>query len=303
MEFKQLRHFVAVVESGTLSAAADILHITQPALTRSIKNLEAHLHAELLERQSRGVTPTEAGARLYHQAKMILNEATRTAADITATAKGQRGSLNIGVAAMFAGDPMADVLIRLAAAVPDLTVNITEGYYEDLVTDLKTAHVEAVISNFPPGVADEGLLFEPLITVRPHFVVSASHPLATKSDVSIADLRDCRLALVRQAHVSALVADFFASENLTLLRPAIETNSLSLLRSLVLSGEYASLLPQHILEQDIADGRIKCLDMASAHFERPSGLILRGTGTQRPAMKHFIEATRAYFAEWPEFSA
>lgn len=303
MEFKQLRHFVAVVESGTLSAAAEVLHITQPALTRSIKNLEAHLQAELLERRSRGVTPTEAGARLYHQAKMILNEAARTAGDITATAKGQRGSLSIGVAAMFAGDPMADVLIRLAKSVPDLTVNIIEGFYEDLVTDLKTAHVEAVISNFPPGVADEGLVFEPLITVLPHFVVSATHPLAKKSEVSIADLRACRLAMVRQAHVSALVADLFASKNLTLLRPAIETNSITLLRSLVLSGDYASLLPQHLLEQDIADGRIKRLELAGTPFERPSGLILRTTEAQRPAVKHFVEATRASFAEWPELAA
>lgn len=303
MEFKQLRHFLAVVESGTLSAAADVLHITQPALTRSIKNLEAHLQAELLERQSRGVTPTEAGTRLYHQAKMILNEAARTASDVTATAKGLRGSLNIGVAAMFAGDPMADVLIRLAKSVPDLTVNITEGFYEDLITDLKTAHVEALISNFPPGVADEGLVFEPLITVQSHFVVSATHPLANETSITIADLRECRLALVRQAHVSSLVADLFADENLTLLRPAIETNSLSLLRSLVLSGDYASLLPQHLLEQDIADGRIKLLDMVGTPFERSSGLILRGTEAQRPAVKHFIEATRASFAEWPEFAA
>ena len=77
MEFKQLRHFVAVVECGTLSGAAEILNITQPALTRSIKNLEGDLEAQLLERQSRGVIPTEAGYRLYDQAKMILNEAAR----------------------------------------------------------------------------------------------------------------------------------------------------------------------------------------------------------------------------------
>ena len=74
MEFKQLRHFVAVVDSGTLSGASEVLHITQPALTRSIKNLEANLEAQLLERGSRGIAPTEAGTRLYHEAKMILTK-------------------------------------------------------------------------------------------------------------------------------------------------------------------------------------------------------------------------------------
>ncbi|MBT4741200.1 MAG: LysR family transcriptional regulator [Rhodospirillaceae bacterium] len=303
MEFKQLRHFVAVVESGTLSGASLVLHITQPALTRSIKNLEAQLQAELFERGSRGVTPTEAGTRLYHQAKMILNETARTASDVTATAKGERGSLNVGVAAMFAGNPMADVLIRLRETVPDLAINVTEGFFEDLITDLKTAHVEALISNFPPGVADEGLIFEPLITVHSHFVVSAKHPLANKNDVSMADLQEHHLALVGQAHVSVLVADLFAAENLTLLKPAIETNSLVLLRSLVQSNGYVSLLPEHLLEQDVKDGRIVPLAMEGTPFKRSSGLILRGLETQRPAVKHFVDATRAVFADWPEVSA
>ena len=303
MEFKQLRHFVAIIENGTISAAAIILCITQPALTRSIKNLEAQLHAKLLERQPRGVAPTEAGTRLYQRAKMILNETENTASDVTATANGERGSLNIGVAAMFAGDPMAEVVARLAKAVPGLTLNVTEGFYEDLITDLKIARIEALITNFPPGTADEELVYEPLISVRTQFVISTSHPLARKSRTTYTDLRDCQLALVRQAHVSSLLADLFVKENLTMRRPAIETNSLSLLRSLVLSGNYASLLPEHLLEQDIADGRIKRLELNGTPFERSSGLILRYSESRRPAVRYFIEATRASFADWPGLSA
>jgi DNA-binding transcriptional LysR family regulator len=303
MEFKQLRHFVAVIESGTVSAAAVVLCITQPALTRSIKSLEARLHAKLLERQPRGIAPTEAGTRLYHRAKMILNETENTASDVTATAKGELGSLNIGVAAMFAGDPMAKVLVRLAKAVPGLTLNVTEGFYEDLIMDLKTAHVEALITNFPPSIADEELVFEPLITVRSQFVISAGHPLARKSRTTWADVRGCNLALVRQAHVSSLLADLFATENLTMGRPAIQTNSLSLLRSLVLSGNYASILPEHLLEEDIAGGRIKCLELKGATFERSSGLILRYSEARRPAVQHFIEAARASFSDWPALAA
>lgn len=299
MEFKQLRHFVAVVESGTLSGASHVLHITQPALTRSIKNLEAQLQAELFDRGSRGVTPTEAGTRLYHQAKMILNETARTALDVTSTAKGQRGSLNVGVAAMFAGNPMSDIVIRLAETVPELTINVTEGFFEGLIADLKTAHVEALITNFPPGVADEGLIFEPLVTVRSYFVVSSKHPLANKKDVSMADLQEHHLALVGQAQVSVLVAELFAAENLTLLKPAIETNSLTLLRSLVLSDSYVSLLPEHLLDQDVQDGRIVRLAMEGTPFKRSSGLILRALETQRPAVKQFVDATRKVFADWP----
>ncbi|MDG2241921.1 MAG: LysR family transcriptional regulator [Rhodospirillaceae bacterium] len=303
MELKQLRHFVAVVESGTLSAASHILHLTQPALTRSIKNLEARLQAELLTREPRGVTPTDAGNQLYSQAKMILNETARAAADVTATSKGQLGSLKIGVAAMFAGEPMTAVIIRLAETAPDLAVDISEGFFENLIHDLKTAQVDALVSNFPPGIADEGLAFEPLITVHSHFVVSASHALAKKDTVVMADLREHNLALVKQTHVSVLVADLFAAENLSLLSPAIETNSLTLLRSLVLSSEYASLLPEHLLEKDVQEGRIVRLKMEGTPFKRSSGLIIRNSETQRAAVKHFVDATRTVFESWPEVSA
>lgn len=299
MELKQLRHFVAVVESGTLSGASHVLHITQPALTRSIKNLEAQLKAELLERRSRGVVTTDAGERLYHQAKMILNEAARTASDVAATARGERGKLSVGVAAMFAGDTMASVLGKLAKSVPDLRVDATEGFFEDLIAGLKTSQVEALISNFPPGIADENLIFEPLIKVRSYFVVRAEHPLAVKTKVSMEDLQHCDLAMVRQVHVSSLVADLFAAESLTLKQPAIASNSLALLRSLVLCNGYATLLPEHYLADDLRAGRVVKLPLPGTPFVRVSGLILRRLETQRPAVQHFIDAARDVFASWP----
>lgn len=298
MELKQLRHFVAVVESGTLSGASQVLHITQPALTRSIKNLEAQLKAELLERQSRGVVTTDAGERLYHQAKMILNEATRTANDVSATARGERGKLSIGVAAMFAGDTMASVLGTLAKEVPHLRVDVQEGFFEGLVASLKTSKVEALISNFPPGIADENLIFEPLIKVNSSFVVGTEHPLAGKSEISMQDLRDHALAMVGQDHVSSLVADLFAAESLTLKEPAIASNSLTLLRSLALSHGYATLLPEHYLGEDIKEGRLVKLALPGTPFERVSGLILRRLESQRPAVQHFADATRKVFANW-----
>lgn len=300
MELKQLRHFVAVVESGTLSGASHVLHITQPALTRSIKNLEAQLKAELLERRSRGVVPTDAGQRLFHQAKMILNEAERTASDVSATARGERGALHVGVAAMFAGDPMVSVLSKLAERVPELSVSVTEGFFEDLIANLKTSQVEVLISNFPPGVADESLIFESLITVRPSFVVNAEHPLASQNEISLEQLQTCDLAMVRQDHVSSLVADLFATEKLTLKQPAITTNSLALLRALVLSGSHVSLLPEHYLADDLQAGRLVKLALPGTPFKRASGLILRKLETQRPAVQHFIEAARDAFASWPD---
>ncbi len=303
MELKHLRHFVAVVDCGTLSGASSILHLTQPALTRSIKTLEHQLEAELLERRARGVVPTEAGARLYTRAKTILNEAARTAEDVSATARGARGKLSIGVAAMFSGEVIAAVLAHLKKAAPDLTVHVLEGFFEDLVDNLKTAQVEAVFTNFPPGLTDPELTFEPIITVQSRFVVSAKHPLASNKHVSMSEIAKVQMALVRQAHMTTLVSELFAAQDVGLSRPAIETNALQLLRSLVLSGDYISLLPDHILEDDVEAGRIVRLNVEGTPLQRASGLVLRNQETQRPAVSHFAAAARAALADWPEIKS
>jgi LysR family transcriptional regulator of abg operon len=295
MELKKLRHFIAVVDAGSLSGASEVLHITQPALTRSIKNLEAQLEAGLLERKTRGVLPTEAGARLYHQAKMILNEATRTASDIAAMARGESGCIRVGVAAMFAGEQMATILSRLAETVPGLKVDVIEGFFEELITDIKHARVEVILSNFPTGITDDSIEFEPLLNVKSHFVAGTDHPLAQKKILTMADLAEHKMAMVGRAHVSLLVADLFASEKLSLATPAIETNSLALLRSLVLSHDYVSILPDHFLSADLDGNRIVRLPVTGTPFERSAGLILRRTDSHRPAICHFISAARQVF--------
>lgn len=88
MELRQLRHFVAVVDSANLSRAAERVAISQPALTRSIKNLEDLLGVELLERQPRGVAPTEAGLALYHHAQIVLNACQRLTREVRELERG-----------------------------------------------------------------------------------------------------------------------------------------------------------------------------------------------------------------------
>ena len=144
----------------------------------------------MLERKTHGVLPTEAGTRLYHQAKMILNE----------TARGGSGSICVGVATMFAGEPMATILSHLAETVPGLKVDAIEGFFEELITDLKHARVEVILSNFPTGVTDNSIEFEPLLSVKSHFVASTDHPLAQK-EITMADLAEHKMAMVGRAHV------------------------------------------------------------------------------------------------------
>ncbi len=292
LELKPLRHFVAVVEARNLSRAAETLHITQPALTRSIKKLETLVEASLLEREPRGVTPTEAGHALYRSAIRLLNQAERAVAEVAEVASGSSGHVDIGVAALFARDIIDDVVVRMTKTTPSLSLTMAEGYFEELAPAVSEGKLDVALTNFPPAAIPSGLVAEPLIDVRTWFVVGTSHPLAGRDTVSLRELFECRWAVVDQQHVTDVLDQYFASEGLPGLKGAVHSNSLNTLRSLVASGAFVSLLPEHVIRRDMRRGDIVTLPMPGTPFERKSGLIYREAPDPRPAVARFIETVR-----------
>ena len=87
MDMRQVRHLIAVLEHGNVLRAANAIHISQPALSKSIQNLEAELGVQLLERSPRGVSPTIYGTNLLKHARLLLNQGEQAVADI----KGDQG--------------------------------------------------------------------------------------------------------------------------------------------------------------------------------------------------------------------
>jgi len=149
MELRQLRHFVAVVDCANLSRAAERVAISQPALTRSIKNLEDILGVELLERKPRGVAATEAGLALYHHAQIVLNACQRLTREVRELERGVTGTVYVGVGSMFATHITADVAQNLAQAHPRLAMVVTDGFFEELLRRMQDGRLDLIFSNFP----------------------------------------------------------------------------------------------------------------------------------------------------------
>ena len=149
MELRQLRHFVAVVDCANLSRAAERVAISQPALTRSIKNLEDLLGVELLERKPRGVEATEAGLALYHHAQIVLNACQRLTREVRELERGVSGTVYVGVGSMFATHITADVAQNLAQVHPRLAMVVTDGFFEELLRRMQDGRLDLIFSNFP----------------------------------------------------------------------------------------------------------------------------------------------------------
>lgn len=298
MELRQLRHFVSVVDTGNLSRAAERVAISQPALTRSIKNLEELLGVELLERKPRGVSPTDAGLALYHHAQVVLNACQRLTREVREFERGVTGMVHIGVAVMFSTDITAQVAENLAQQFPRLAVVVTDAFFEDLIRRMLDGRLDVIFSNFPQFPTSADFVIEPLMTVRSHVVAARAHPLAKRREVARADLVEHRWVIADQPHATDTFEKYFAAEGLPAPRDVFRTNSFSLMRHLVESGRFLSMLPEHVVREQIRTGDIRRLPLPGNVIERQAGLIYRKGAAARPAMQHVLAEYRKVCAQF-----
>lgn len=292
MEIRQLRHFIAAVDAGTLSEAADAVFITQPALTRSLQNLESELGVELLQRLPRGVVATEAGQLLYRHANLVLNEVSKIKADVPQVNKGVTGNLKIGVGALFARHIVDDVVWRMASEHSELSMSISVGFFEELMQQLVDGSLDVVFSNLPSVKVPEGLIVEPLSDLTVVFVVNKEHPFADKESIDIKDLETGRWVIVDQPHASEMISQFFAAQGINTPANLVRTNSLGLISSLLRKGGFISVLPRHLLNQYGSGDELVELKLSSPKITRKFGLIYREDIAGRPALDPFIVGIR-----------
>ncbi|MEM1232002.1 MAG: LysR family transcriptional regulator, partial [Pseudomonadota bacterium] len=297
MDLRQLRHFVAVFERGNLSKAAEAIPISQPALTRSVKTLEDQLGVELFERHARGATPTAAGERLYHHAKSILAECARASRDAAAPLDELSGSVAVGVGALFSTHIVDQMVVRFTQDNPKVKLRVHQGYFEDLIKLLDLGEIELAFVNFPLLSLPENMEFEPLMAVHTSAFASAEHPLADSETVAMKELQGARWATVDQPHAVDLLEAMFVSEGLAAPLISVQTNSLSLIKSVVLSSEFIGLLPDHMFEAELAEGRVVRVPLPNMPLVRSAGLITRKEGFQRPITRAVEKTIRDFVIE------
>ncbi|GIH65499.1 LysR family transcriptional regulator [Microbispora siamensis] len=186
MDLRSLRYFVAVAEERHFGRAAARLHMTQPPLSRAVRQLEADLGALLLHRSPTGVTLTAAGAALYDEARALLEQAERVRARVAAAAGA--ATLTIGTLA----DSAEQAGARLAAAFrrrhPGVQVRVREADFTDPTTGLRAGLVDVALTREP--FDDTGITTRLLRSDPMGVVLRADDPLARHQTLRLNDLAD-----------------------------------------------------------------------------------------------------------------
>ncbi len=145
MDIRQLTYFMHVVELGSFSRAAAFLHIAQPALSRQISSLETELKERLLIRNGRGVSPTEAGARLLNHARSIIQLFERAHEDMENARLGRTGTIAIGMPGSLSNSISTKLIRKLHAEMPDAKVHVLTGRSTQLQEWLMTGRLDIAV--------------------------------------------------------------------------------------------------------------------------------------------------------------
>lgn len=290
MDIKQLRYFVAVVDHKSYSRAAEAIPISQPSITRSIQALEQETGACLLDRSTRGLTMTSAGECLYRRAKLILSEVEQATSELRET-RAAKDTVKIGVAPLFADNLMPSIVRAVAYQDSKQPIEVKSALFGSLLQGLQEGELDGIFTNLPFSPFANDLIVEPLVDIQLTYVCSANHPLAgTKA--SLVQLTAFPWAVVDEKNANELYDYLFASEGLANTPIMVKTNSLTMLRNLIQEPPYISLLPHHLIKEDIRLGQLCALDTPSGDVQRKGGLIYRKNRIASPPREMVFECIR-----------
>ncbi|WP_010488230.1 LysR family transcriptional regulator [Pseudomonas sp. S9] len=291
MDLRDLYYFEMVAVYGSLVRAADRVHKTQPALSKSIQRLETTLDTALFNREGRRMRLTPAGELLLLRARHLRLGVEETQREIQGFAKGTAGVVRLGcgpTAAEFLLPRLVEILLELA---PELTLDLITGQNDLLVNSLRTGHVDLLIS---PLSAIDSEVFETHALLEDEVVVVASgdHPLLEK-EVSLIDLCSCRWVLPAPSVATRRWLDNpFFNHHLDLPKIHIQTNSLSAMPRLITHTKLLSFISRHNLKLGHAGANLKEIVLKQTTMNRSFGLVRRREAYLSPPAAFVVDLLR-----------
>lgn len=249
MELVNLAAFVAVAEHGGFSAACDSLHLTQPAISKRIAQLEAAVDARLFDRVGRQTVLTEAGVLLLPRARQLLADADAAKQALHALGHGVSGPLRMASSHHIGLHRLPPLLRRFTALYPDVTLDIRFLDSEQAWQEVLQGKIELALTTL--GQAAHPLSTTPIWEDKLCFVAAPEHPLAQRKRLSLEDLaRHPAVLPDLDTFTHRIVADAFVRHGLQ-LRLRMTTHYLETLKMLSAVGLAWSVLPHTMVDQQL----------------------------------------------------
>jgi DNA-binding transcriptional LysR family regulator len=290
-DFRQLSYFLSVIEHRSVGKAAEHLHVTQPALSKSIRRLEETLAIKLFERGPQGMTPTSLGVALADRARFISLEVNNLIQELDDLKGVHRGSVAVGCGPSVAGEMLAVATHRTIDRYPNLHVTVVEGMQEILQPALRSGQVDFVISK--GGASDDDLQAELLFEDEIAVTVRADHPLAKARKLSLAALDDYNWVLSNETDaLRQHVIEVFKEADRRPPDPKAISGSAQFIKSLLIESDFLAYLPRILIRPEERVGLLKTLSIPKLTWTRDVYVLRRARSTLAPAARCLLMELR-----------
>lgn len=250
---RQLEYIVALADTGQFVAAARECSVSQPALSKQVREVEDTLGIELFERSRPNVIVTQAGEEIVRRARRILSEARELENAAKGFAGARQGTVRLGVIPTIAPYGLPGLLARLREIFPDVSFAIEELQTEVLLERLRAGRIDIGLLARPfddHGLSGPDLIFEPFVLVAP-----AEHPLSQPGTIRPEEIAGASLILMQDGHCLRDQAIDVCAAAGTPPATSVTAASVSTLVRMVESGLGATLLPASALRAEVREGQ------------------------------------------------
>ncbi|WP_077045152.1 pca operon transcription factor PcaQ [Pseudomonas sp. KK4] len=299
IKFRHLLCFLEVARQGSLAQACDKLAISQPALSKTLKELETLLDAKLFERSKKGSTLTEAGVAFLRYAGPSV-QSLRDGVNSLRSGEHEPVAVRLGVLSTVEGLLIPEVVCRLHERHPALAVSVVTGPSAFLLSQLRVGELDLVVGRMTDSPLIQGLAFEHLYSESMTLVVREGHPLLA-DPMRNSHFQDYPVVLPLAGTTIRKFADgLFVQHGITPSRQSLETLSIALSRRYVQCSQAVWVAPLDAVRQDLKRGELVELELGMREPGGSVGLCTNPVLPLTPGAQWCVQALREIGQEYRE---
>ncbi|HEY0548768.1 MAG TPA: LysR family transcriptional regulator [Verrucomicrobiae bacterium] len=271
LDTRQLRAFVTLAKRGSFTQAARELHLSQSAVSHSMKALETDLGCRLFDRMSKKVLLTQAGEQLLQHADKILLEMSAARESLHQLSKWGHGRLRVGASTTACQYILPEVLSEFKKSYPQAMITVEPGDTREAMDLLRSNQIDLALALEPKR--DDDFEFLPLFTDEMVFVLAPTHPWAQSGRVVREEIPRQQYVLYnKNSFTFELVEHYFREEDMV-LNMIMEFGSMEAIKELVKLGLGVSILAPWIARKEIESGELVSLPLGKRKLKRTWGLM------------------------------
>lgn len=273
-KFRQLEFLISVADLGSVVRAANHLNTTQPAISRSIREMEDHLGIAIFDRSAQGMAVTDYGDALITHARSIFAELRRAGSHLANLANSESGRLVIGFLPIGPFGPLPKVIARLNRDRPGIHLKLVEGVAETLMVSLQNGEIDLLVGRLSHLGDELGLAKSILYHEEWNVFARWKHPLCQRRALKLKDIVNEKWIMpLESSPLRPLITSFFHAQDLELPSSCIDCSSVLMAREILLNTDNLFLLPANSLDTERQSGLITHLEVDIGNTKQPIGIL------------------------------